>query len=98
MNVFFSCLLIDFYRDLLTLLSFADSQMHTLAKFGVDTKVISDLNTDLLRQYISVSQQLMKTWMGRIHEADIKPDVEVKVLLLNLNLNCYFFFFHYSHY
>lgn len=51
--------------------------MHTLEKFGVDTKVISDLNTDLLRQYISVSQQLMKTWMGRIHEADIKPDVEV---------------------
>jgi hypothetical protein len=62
--------------------------MQTLAKFGVDTKVISDLNTDLLRQYISVSQQLMKTWMGRIHEADIKADAEVYPLLsLSLSLS-----------
>jgi hypothetical protein len=74
------------HSDLLTLLSFADSQMQTLAKFGVDTKVISDLNTDLLRQYVSVSQQLMKTWMGRIHEADVKADAEVRSLSVSLCL------------
>eukprot|EP00602_Paraphysomonas_sp_CaronLab_P010362 CAMPEP_0185023544 /NCGR_PEP_ID=MMETSP1103-20130426/6202_1 /TAXON_ID=36769 /ORGANISM="Paraphysomonas bandaiensis, Strain Caron Lab Isolate" /LENGTH=1103 /DNA_ID=CAMNT_0027556179 /DNA_START=252 /DNA_END=3563 /DNA_ORIENTATION=- len=66
-------------RDLLTLLSFADSQMHTLEKFGVDTKVISDLNSDLLRQYTSVTQRLMKTWMSRIHDIDTKPDSECHV-------------------
>lgn len=73
------------FRDLLTLLSFSDSQLQTLAKFGVDTKVVSDLNTDLLRQYVSVSQQLMKTWMIRIHDADIKPDAEVILLIIAPN-------------
>jgi hypothetical protein len=69
-------------RDLLTLLSFADSQTHILQKFGVDTKIISDLNVDLLRQYMSVTAKLMKTWIGRIHEADIKGDSEVPVIHL----------------
>jgi hypothetical protein len=59
-------------RDLLTLLSFADSQLHILQKFGVDTSVVLALNEDLLKQYCTVTQNLMRQWMKRIHEADIK--------------------------
>jgi hypothetical protein len=54
--------------------------MLTLEKFGVDTKVIADLNTDLLRQYISVTQKLMKAWMGRIHEADVKLTEAIDIM------------------
>ena len=59
-------------RDLLSLLSFADSQLHILQKFGVDTTVVLSLNEDLLKQYCTVTQNLMRQWMKRIHEADTK--------------------------
>lgn len=59
-------------RDLLTLLSFTDSQLHILQKFGVDTSVVLALNVDLLKQYCTVTQNLMRQWMKRIHEADTK--------------------------
>jgi hypothetical protein len=61
-------------RDLLTMLSFADSQKHTLAKFGVDTTVVTELNADLLRQYCMVQQVLLKQWMARIQEVDSKEE------------------------
>lgn len=82
-------------RDLLTLLSFADSQTHILQKFGVDTKIISDLNVDLLRQYNSVTAKLMKTWIGRIHEADIKVDSEVCCVMINFIIQQHYYYYSY---
>ena len=38
-------------REVLTLLSFADSQKFYLTKFGVDTTVVDSLNKDLLQHY-----------------------------------------------
>ena len=38
-------------REVLTLLSFADSQKYYLTKFGVDTTVVDALNKDLFQHY-----------------------------------------------
>jgi hypothetical protein len=38
-------------REVLTLLTFADSQKYYLSKFGVDTTVVDALNSDLLKHY-----------------------------------------------
>lgn len=38
-------------REVLTLLTFADSQKYYLSKFGVDTTVVDVLNADLLKHY-----------------------------------------------
>jgi hypothetical protein len=48
------------YVDMLTLLSFADSQKHELSKLGVDTRYITDFYQELLQQYTSTMESLMK--------------------------------------
>ena len=66
------------YRDMLTLLSFADKQKRELSKFGVDTSYITEFYTELLKQYSTTMQGLMKEWAGRIHQLDNKADVQIE--------------------
>lgn len=51
-------------RDLLALLSFAHMQSRLLSKFNVDTTIITDLSTDLLRQLSTVTQ--VRLWQPRL--------------------------------
>jgi flagellin-like hook-associated protein FlgL len=57
-------------REVLTLLSFADSQKYHLSKFGVDTSVVDTLQSDLLKHYSTMVTTLMRQWIGRICTAD----------------------------
>lgn len=65
------------YQDMLTLLSFADQQKYELSKFKVDTSYLNEFYFDLLKQYKSEMQRLMREWIGRILSRDETAEVEV---------------------
>lgn len=64
-------------REVLTLLSFADSQKYHLSKFGVDTSVVDTLQADLLKHYSTMVTTLMRQWIGRICDADEKCELQL---------------------
>lgn len=64
-------------REVLTLLSFADSQKYHLSKFGVDTSVVDTLQADLLQHYSTMVTTLMRQWIGRICDADEKAELQL---------------------
>ena len=44
------------YKDMLTLLSFADQQKYELSRYGVDINYINNFYVELLKQYTSISK------------------------------------------
>lgn len=64
-------------REVLTLLSFADSQKYHLSKFGVDTSVVDTLQGELLQHYSTMVVTLMRQWIGRICDADEKAELRL---------------------
>ena len=65
------------YRDMLTLLSFADRQKFELTKFGVDTSYVTEFYSELLKQYSGTMTKLMREWIERIHSLDNTAEVEI---------------------